>query len=133
LIQLNFLNRLDSGQCQTPVPKKDYLFTRIRFGLYSGFIGASDETQGFGAGCCFVASATIVAEMSRFHEIGVAQLFCLAALSTLGLALPCVSGLKIRREQQGDAQCEAMPAGLIDPSGNMGCSRLRLSPSWLDF
>jgi hypothetical protein len=93
LIQLNFLNRLDSGQCQMPVSKKDYLFTRIRFGFHSGFIDASDETQGFGARCNFVASATIVAEMSRPHEIDVAQLICLGRALDSWISVIRVNGL----------------------------------------
>jgi hypothetical protein len=46
----------------------------------------SDETEGFGARV-IVASATIVAKMSRNHEIGFTVAINLAALSTLGLPL----------------------------------------------
>jgi hypothetical protein len=46
----------------------------------------SDETQSFGASWS-VAYATIVAKMSRCHEIGTTVAIGLATLATLGLLL----------------------------------------------
>jgi hypothetical protein len=98
----------------------------------------SDETHSFGARM-FVAYATIVAKMSRYHEIGTTGAIGLARLPTLGLLFIAVSDFRFSlrpfawgcREQRGCTQCEAI-ALVLDPLETPGCSlRLRWLLSWL--